>query len=81
MKIQEIDYAILGEKVVRLALVSHHANHKKVAYTAKDHVKPNEDQLEATFARDLFVLSTEEIIEKWFDGEENAYEILAEISK
>ncbi|MGF9946602.1 hypothetical protein ABEX44_25700 [Priestia megaterium] len=81
MKMQELDYAKLGEKAIRLALASHHANHKKVSSTVKDYVLPSDDHLEAVFLRDLFVLNTEEIIEKWFDGEENANAILAEISK
>jgi hypothetical protein len=76
MKIRDIDYAVLGEKVVRLALASHHANHKKVSSTVKDYILPSEDQLEACFLKDLFVLNTEDIIEKWFDGEDNANDII-----
>lgn len=76
MLFQRLDKEKLGENLLRLPLVSFHANHKKVQYTVRDYVLPSEDNLEGQFVRDLFTLTTDELIEKWFDGEDNARQIL-----
>ncbi|MFC0188475.1 hypothetical protein ACFFJY_09270 [Fictibacillus aquaticus] len=76
MKIAKLDMKILGEKAVAMALAAHLAKHKKVSSTAKDYIMPGEDHPEAMFMRDLFALTTEEIIDKWFDGSENADDLI-----
>ncbi|ARA98605.1 MULTISPECIES: hypothetical protein [Anoxybacillaceae] len=76
MLYQKLDKEILGERLLRLPLVSHLAHHKRVQYTVRDYTLPGKNDLEGQFVRDLFTLTTEEIIDKWFGGLENAYELL-----
>lgn len=76
MKFQKLDKERLGDSVFGLALASHSANHKKVLHTVRDYLCPGEGDLEGQFVRDLFVLTTEELIDKWFDGEENASQLI-----
>ncbi|MEK3822105.1 hypothetical protein MKY20_23770 [Cytobacillus sp. FSL W8-0315] len=76
MLFSKLDREKIGETVLRLPIVSFHAQHKKVQYTVKDYFLPSEDNLEGQFVRDLFIMNTEELIDKWFDGEENAREIM-----
>lgn len=76
MKIQELDTKRIGELLLRVPLASMHAHHKKISSTMKDYILPSENDLEAQYVRDLFVLNTDEIIDKWYDGEESAADLL-----
>jgi hypothetical protein len=76
LKIQELDQNRLGQLLSRIPLASMQAHHKKVSSTMRDYILPTEDDLEAQYVRDLFVLTTDEIINKWFDGEESAADLL-----
>ncbi|WP_406944499.1 hypothetical protein ACJA3J_15105 [Halobacillus sp. SY10] len=76
MLISKLDEKRLAQQIARLPLASHQANHKWVRSTVNDYILPSEDNLEGQYIVDLFKLTTPEIIEKWFDGEDNAYELL-----
>lgn len=76
MKINDLNPNRLAEVLVRAPLASFHAHHKKIQSTMKDYILPSEDQLEAQFVRDLFVLDTQEIIEKWYGGDESARDLI-----
>lgn len=76
IKVQKLNLNKLTDLIIRLPLASLQGHHKKVCDTVKDYVLPNEDQLEMEFTKDLFILNTDEIIDKWFDGKENAYDLL-----
>jgi hypothetical protein len=80
MLFEKLDRERLGEMVLRLPLSSHHLDHKKVQYTVKDYIIPEKGDLEGQFIRDLFTLSTEEMIHIWFDGSDNANELIMKLS-
>jgi hypothetical protein len=72
MKIKELSLEKLGIVLLQVTPAAAHAHHKWVKSTIKDYMLPGKDQLELEFIRDLFTLTTEEIADKWYDGEENA---------
>ncbi|MEK5069736.1 hypothetical protein [Sporosarcina sp. FSL K6-1508] len=76
MLFEKLNKDRIGEMALRLPLASLQANHKRVQYTVKDYISPGENDLEGQFVRDLFVLTTDEIIEKWFDGKDEALNLL-----
>ncbi|WP_338465118.1 hypothetical protein [Shouchella rhizosphaerae] len=80
MKIKELDTERLYLILIKLPLVSNHANHSWIKSTLKDYVLPGENQLEAQFVKDIFTLKTEEIIEKWYGGDHSAYDLLSKLT-
>ena len=81
LKIQSLDEKKLFNILLRTPLVSMHAHHKHIKSTLKDYVMPSEDDLEAQYVKDLFTLETDEIIEKWYGGEEAAATLLFNLKK
>ncbi|PJI12378.1 hypothetical protein CTV96_09530 [Bacillus altitudinis] len=75
MKIQELDPKKLGEMIMRVPLGSHKLNHKWMK-SVKDYMNPNSDVVESQFIYDLYTLTTEEMIDKWYGGEVSAEELL-----
>lgn len=75
MKINELDLERLGAMLLRVAPIAKKAHHKWPKSTLRDYFLP-EVGGEGEFIRDLFVLSTDEIVEKWYDGEAGAMSII-----
>lgn len=69
MKIDELDYAEVGRRLVNLVTAASRAGHKRVKSSADHDVIPREDDLEGQFVVEAFTKTLEEIEEKWFDGE------------
>lgn len=76
MLFQKLDTNKIGEIVLRIPLISYQLHHKRISSTIRDYVFPDDNHLEGQFVRDLFVLTTNELIDKWFDGEEKAAELI-----
>jgi hypothetical protein len=55
--------------------------HAKVHGTVRDYLISSEDNIELDFVCDIFTTSTEEIIEKWYGGQEGALTLLHQIDK
>lgn len=72
MKIKELKEINLSLELKRIPLRAHLLGHEKVESTVKDYMIPNQDNKELEYIVDLFTLTTSEIIDKWFDGEDNA---------
>lgn len=76
MKIQQLDKDKTIEVLLRVPLVSMHADHKHIKSTLRDYVMPSENDLEGQYVKDLFTLETSEIIAKWYGGDTEAAELL-----
>lgn len=76
MKIADLNTEAIAQTLLRVPLVAMHAHHKYPKSTLKDYVVPSEDNLEAQFVKDVFTLTTDEIIEKWYDGQDEAASLL-----
>lgn len=79
MKISELDKDKVFQILLRTPLVSMQANHKHIKSTLRDYVFPN--TLESEYVKDLFTLETDEIIEKWYGGKEQAGTLLFQLKK
>ncbi|AUO14702.1 hypothetical protein [Priestia megaterium] len=76
MKFQELDDYKLAQKLLRMPLASMHGDHAYIKSTLEDYIKPSEDDLEGQFVKDLFVLRTDEIIDKWYGGKWEAMNLI-----
>lgn len=75
VKYRELNKEKLAQHLVKIPLSAQLLGHNKVQSTVKDYIIPEEDNLELQFIVDLFTLTTPEIIDKWYGGEENASEL------
>lgn len=71
IRVKELNLEVVGAIMLKVAPVSKMANHKWPKSTMRDYIDPNSTG-EAEFVRDLFVLTTDEIVEKWYGGIEGA---------
>lgn len=78
MKITELDYNKLANALLKTPLVSMKLNHKHLSSSLRDYVSPDAG-LEVEYVRDLFTLTTDEIITKWYGGDEKAPELLSNL--
>ncbi|QUG79117.1 hypothetical protein [Bacillus subtilis] len=76
MKFYDLDEKRLGEMIWKIPLISKKLNHVHMKGSVRDYINPNSDILEQEFIYDLFTLKTDEMIEKWYDGEEGAADLL-----
>ncbi|MCY7751597.1 hypothetical protein MOB18_21285 [Bacillus inaquosorum] len=76
MKINDLNKERLGNLLCTIPAHSFDLGHKKVNNTMKNYWLPQKDDLEQQFLFDLFNLDTEEIIDKWYDGEDSASDFL-----
>lgn len=66
-KFTELDHAKVADQLYRLVLISRQFGHARLVGTADDYIHPQSPEME--FVRDAFILSTDEIVEKWFGGD------------
>lgn len=81
MKVQELNAEALAQTLMRVPLVSMQANHKYPKSTLKDYILPSENNLESQFVKDVYTLTTEEIIDKWYNGKTEATSLLFKSKK
>lgn len=74
MKIDSINREKLGSLLIGTCLSANLANHTKVGNVTKEYTD-NKD-LEQDFLIDIFNSSTDELIDKWFDGKEAAIQLV-----
>ena len=75
-KYQQLNMEILGLTLLRIPAITALANHKYPKSTLSHDVLQGEEALEAQFVKDLFTLTNDEIVEKWFGSKLNALHIL-----
>lgn len=79
MRIKDCDNVKLGLIMKRIPLSSLRMGHQKISATMKDYIIPGKNDTELEYVVDLFNLSTEEVIEKWFNGEDSANQLMAQL--
>lgn len=67
VRFDSLDLDQVGRSLGGIVCASFHVRHKRVRYTLRDYVRPDTPELE--FLRDAFLLSNDELIEKWFNGD------------
>lgn len=80
MDIRDCNDEKIGIQLRTIPLVSMDMGHNKVSDTVGDYIIRKEDP-NATFIRDLFTLTTKEVIDKWYGGEENALDLLSQLDE
>lgn len=76
MLVDKLNLEKLGYILKRVPLTSMQANHKKASATVKYDMQPGENDLELQFIKDVFESNTDEVIDKWYNGRENAADLL-----
>lgn len=76
MEIKKLNAEKLANTLLQVPLVSMQLNHKHIKGSLRDYVSPSEENYEGQFVKDLFTLETDQIIEKWYGGKEEARSIL-----
>jgi hypothetical protein len=76
MKIKECNDAKLGLLLKNFPLVSIQLGHSKIQGAVQEYLDQCEDTVELEFVRDLFTLTVLEIIDKWYGGEEAAFDLI-----
>lgn len=76
MLIDRLNLEKVGDILKRVPLASMQANHKKASSTVKYDMLPGESDLELQFIKDVFEKNTDEVIDKWYNGKENAADLL-----
>ena len=66
----DLDLAQIGDALVRFALTARQLGHKSIASTVEDYSRPGPP--EHNFVRDAFLLTPQEMADRWFGGDENA---------
>jgi len=67
-KFVELDLAKVGDKLMRLVIIARQLGHVRLRGTAEDYGHPQSPEMQ--FVQDTFTLTTPEIIDKWFGGDE-----------
>lgn len=76
MRINEINPEALGRLVIGSVYSAKQLGHNWVKSTVRDSMPT--DVVEVEFLKDYLTLSTKEIIEKWYGGDENVTNMLFE---
>ncbi|PAD73892.1 hypothetical protein CHH67_18830 [Paenibacillus campinasensis] len=71
IKVKELNLEVLGAMMLKVAPISKQLNHKWPKSTMEAYIDPDSAG-EAEFIRDLFQLTTDEIVEKWYGGMDGA---------
>ncbi|MBO0589600.1 hypothetical protein [Sporosarcina sp. E16_8] len=79
MKIKHCNDDKLAVLLKKIPLISMQLGHAKVHGTVRDYLISSETNIELDFVCDLFTMSTKEIIEKWYGGESEAFNLLHQI--
>jgi hypothetical protein len=80
MRITELSSEKLGNAVWILPLISKNLGHKHVKSSVQDYLDAKTGSAEQEFIHDVFTMKTNDIIEKWFDGEEAAADLWMKIN-
>lgn len=78
MRIDKIDTERLGSQLILLPLISMSMGENTATYTLKNTLTPSEGDYSNEFISDLLRLSTDEMIDKWYGGQEKASSLLAQ---
>ena len=81
MLIEKLNTDKVAEILLRVPLISMQLNHKHIKSSLRDYVSPGENHLEAQYVKDLFTLVTDEIIEKWYGGKDDAEILLFKLNE
>jgi hypothetical protein len=71
LKIGEINQQKLGQVLIQASLSAMHQKHETIKETMLEIVSSSENVKEWEFVKDLFILTTDEIADKWYGGKEN----------
>lgn len=78
MDVRACNDELIGIKLKTIPLISMQLGHRKVGETIEYDVVAGKD-INTMFLSDLFNLTTDEIIEKWYGGEDNARNLLSQL--
>lgn len=78
MRVNELNNENLGARLIGLGLSARLANHSYPKDNARDYLDHSIPEIE--FISDMLNLKTEEIIEKWYDGDDSAFAAIMERS-
>lgn len=81
MKIYDLDNEKLANKLLLAPLASLKGKHKWMRSTYADYICIDEDDLEGEFVRDIILLDTPSIIEKWYGGLDAALTLSMELRR
>lgn len=79
MDVRDCEDEKLGIMLKKIPLISMELGHTRAKDTIKDYIMPGND-VNAMFIKDLFTLTTVEVIDKWYGGEDNAYDLLSKLT-
>ncbi|WP_142829040.1 hypothetical protein [Planococcus soli] len=79
MKIKDVQDDKLAVLLKQLPLASLQMGHKQVKGTVVDYLDVSNNSVEMEYVVDLFKMTTDELIKKWFDGEEKATDLFFQI--
>lgn len=79
MKIKDLDSEKLVQSLLTAPLASLKGKHKWMRSTFADYVHVEDDDLEGQFVKDIILLDTPAIIEKWYGGELEAVSLIFEL--
>ncbi|MFD9627375.1 hypothetical protein [Peribacillus muralis] len=68
MKIMDLDENKVIPILLMAPILANNENHQQIKTTMKEYPITPENSLEIEFVKDLFCLTTVEIIMKWYDG-------------
>lgn len=81
MKIRQCEDVKLSLILKKLPLVSMQLGHVNAHGTIKDYLISSDSNIELDYICDLFNLTTKEVIDKWYGGHEEAFEIIQELDR
>ncbi|MCM3638278.1 hypothetical protein M3152_11125 [Sporosarcina luteola] len=71
MKIAEVDQQKLGRVLIQASITALYRNEETLRDSMLSFEPESENDLEWSFVKDLFILTTDEIADKWFGGKDN----------
>ncbi|MBS4203525.1 hypothetical protein [Lederbergia citrea] len=71
MKIVELDQQKLGRVLIQASITALYQDEETLRDTMLSFEPESENNMEWIFVKDLFILTTDEIADKWFGGKDN----------
>jgi hypothetical protein len=81
MKVKDLDSEKLVQRLLMAPLASLKGKHKWMRSTFADYVHVEDDDLEGQYVKDIILLDTRAIIEKWYGGEDAATMLILQLKE